>query len=75
MLWSYNRMKMGKVYLGLAVFALAPYVYQRFYWYADRLPYWNQRIERGLLAKESFDFMLRVYAEKEDDLITEYSDF
>ena len=70
-----GRMNMQKLASGLFVLYIAPYCFQRVYWYADRASYWDKRFERKLLQKESFDFLLRQYAEQEDDLVTEYSDY
>jgi len=41
----------------------------------DRLGYWEARLEKKRVRKMAFDFMIKSQAEKERDLIDEFSDF
>ena len=52
-----------------------PYLSTQTYRWLDRLPYWNQRIEHKRKKKIAFDYMLKSLAEKERDILEEFSDF
>ena len=52
-----------------------PHVAVRTYKWLDKLPIWEERIERRIIKKTAFDYMIKSQAEKERDLIDEYSDY
>ena len=54
---------------------LIPFVSVRVMQNLDHLPIWEQRIEKKRVRKMAFDYMLKSQAEKEKDLIEEFSDF
>jgi hypothetical protein len=41
----------------------------------DRLPYWERRLEEKRMQKMAFDWMIKSLAEKERDVIAEFSDY
>ena len=54
---------------------MAPYVFNRFYFNLDKLEIWEKRIEQKRVEKMAFDWMLKNYAEKDMDMLEEYSDY
>jgi len=52
-----------------------PYLNVQTFRWLDRLPVWEQRITQKRQKKAAFDFMLRNLAEKERDIIEEFSDY
>ena len=54
---------------------LMPYFSVRAMHWLDKLPVWENRIQRKRQEKVAFDFMLKSLAEKEKDVIEEFSDF
>ena len=70
-----SKRKLSKVLLILSVVFYAPWVFQRTYFYLDKLPIWHKRIERGNINKMAFDFMLKKSFEKDKDMLEEYSKY
>ena len=58
-----------------AVSLLFPYVSVKTFNLLDRLPYWERRLEEKRMQKMAFDWMIKSLAEKERDLIAEFSDY
>ena len=54
---------------------MVPHVAIRTYHWLDKLSFWEDRIERRTIKKTAFDYMLKTQAEKERDLIEEFSDY
>jgi hypothetical protein len=52
-----------------------PYVSVKTFNLLDRLPIWEQRLEQRRIEKMSFDWMIKSLAEKERDVIEEFSDY
>lgn len=52
-----------------------PYVSVNTYRWLDKLPVWSQRLDRKREEKLAFDFMIKSLAEKERDIIEEFSDY
>jgi hypothetical protein len=60
----------------LLVLALAlPYISVQTFRWLDRLPVWEQRLSSKRREKVAFDFMLKTLAEKERDIMEEFSDY
>ena len=60
-----QRMNLSKAFWGLGIVMVLPWGIHRMYWYLDRLPIWKRRMDRRFLERESFDFMVQQYAERE----------
>lgn len=73
--YRYDRASPLKFAIGGFILLMIPYLSVRTYNRLDRLGYWESRIEQKRVRKMAFDFMLKSQAEKERDLIEEYSDF
>jgi len=52
-----------------------PYVSVKTYNLLDRMEYWNRRLEKKRVEKMAFDWMIKSMAEKERDVIEEFSDY
>jgi len=52
-----------------------PYLSVQSYRWLDRLEIWDQRIELKRNKKIAFDYMLKSMADKERDIIEEFSDY
>lgn len=62
-------------YTFYVVMALFPYVSVKTFNLLDRLPIWGQRVEEKRRDKMAFDWMVKSLAEKERDIIDEFSDY
>ncbi len=60
-------------YFAIALFF--PYLSVKTYNLLDRLPYWERRLEEKRVQKMAFDWMIKSLAEKERDVIEEFSDY
>jgi hypothetical protein len=60
-------------YVGIAV--LFPFVSVKAFNLLDRLPVWERRLEEKRVQKMAFDWMIKSLAEKERDVIEEFSDY
>ena len=58
-----------------AIIYYSPYVFQRTFYYLDKLEIWEERIEEKRVEKMAFDWMIKNYADKDKDMLEEYSDF
>ena len=60
-----QRQNISKVAWGLGIMLFLPWGIYRMFWYLDHLPIWKQRMDRRFLERESIDFMVQQYAERE----------
>ena len=52
-----------------------PYLSVKVYNLLDRLDLWERRLQKRRIEKMSFDWMIKSMAEKERDVIQEFSDY
>lgn len=67
----HKRQWLAMVLMGLSL----PYLSVQTYRWLDRLTIWDKRIEKKRNQKIAFDYMLKSMAEKERDILEEFSDF
>ena len=82
---TYLRRSYYNVLAYCLMMAAFPYVSVKTFSLFERLPYWSDRVsptcfyplqlERKRVAKMSFDWMIKSLAEKERDIIEEFSDY
>lgn len=75
---DHHRLHTRKLYQQFTFWGIAmlvPFISVRVMQNLDHLPVWEQRIEKKRIRKMAFDYMLKSQAEKEKDLIEEFSDF
>ena len=73
--FKYLRVRWHYGFLIIGIYHLLPHASIRTIHWLDKLPYWENKIEQRTIKKTAFDFMLKNAAERDKDLIEEYSDF
>ena len=68
-----RRLLNAYTYIVLALFL--PYFSVKAYNLLDRLEIWERRLTRRRVEKMSFDWMIKSLAERERDVIEEFSDY
>ena len=63
------------LFIGPTLIILIPYASVQTFRWLDRLPVWENRIREKRMKKVAFDFMLKSMAEKERDVLEEFSDY
>jgi hypothetical protein len=71
----YIKRKLTTVYGYIALIILFPYVSVKTFNLLDRLTIWEKRIEKKRREKMAFDWMIKSMAERERDVIEEFSDY
>lgn len=59
----------------MVFFMTLPYITIQSYRWLDRLPIWERRLTQRREKKMAYDFMIKTLAEKERDIIEEFSDY
>ena len=67
--------RLVNAYAYAIILVMFPYVSVKSYNLLDRLPVWERRLEARRTEKMAFDWMIKSMAEKERDVIEEFSDY
>ena len=73
--YRYLRVRWQHIAFLCGLYIFLPHVSIRTIHWLDKLPYWENKIEQRTVKKTAFDFMLKNAAERDKDLMEEYSDF
>ena len=71
----YMRRRVPNAFTYALIAAFVPYISVKSFNLLDRLDLWERRLTSRRIEKMSFDWMIKSMAEKERDVIEEFSDY
>ena len=69
------RRRLGNAFGYALIASLVPYLSVKKYNLLDRLDIWERRLTNRRIEKMGFDWMIKSMAERERDIIEEFSDY